>query len=705
LFAELRRRNVLRMAALYLVAAWLVMQVAGVLIDLGALPERIGPWILGLLAIGFPIALLFSWFFEITSGGLSLEKDIPEGQSITHTTGRRMDFVIIAILSAAVILFAWDKWWPDGPMKQSIAVLPFENLSGDPEQEYFSDGISEEILNLLAQFEPLKVIARTSSFSFKDKDVDIATVAERLNVSHVLEGSVRRSGDQLRITVQLIDAADSTHVWSQTYNRQLGDVFAIQGEIAAAIGGSLKLQLELVDGEPVLPNAIEATNIDAYDAYLKGRDLFRRRGVDNIEAAIGEFERALRLDANFAPAHAQLAIASTFLGLGSNPDEARLIASHLDRAEALAPGLAEVYVGRGILAEASGEFESAIENYRKALVKNPSYGDAINWLYIDLKFLGRYEEADAAIQASHAADPLDRVIRHNYAEWLFEKNRVDEAREVVDRMLAQDEPWGHWTHANLTIFYEGRLAEGLSSALQVPHHWWASRVLAWVGEYDEARRISPENSQWVDANLGDWDKAVRDVRDQLSKAPNDLGTLTFAGSVLVQAGNPEDGLPLLERALGMSPEGRPIATYPGLRATIWLAEARRHSGDESGAQIAAQIARHDIAAQRGSGRDYSELRLAEAMLAAFDNDTDRTFASLEKATELGLRDTSLGFSESSFVRFREEPRFVALIADIEKLVAAEREKILQLICFDNPAPDEWKPLPETCDGVVQESSL
>jgi TolB-like protein len=700
-FSELKRRNVLRMAVLYVVASWLVMQVAEVIIGLANLPEWLGPAILAVLAIGFPIALIFSWFYELTPEGLALDKDVETDESITRVSGRRVDFIIIAMLCSALLLFAYDKWWPDGPMEQSIAVLAFENRSGDPEQEYFSDGISEDILTLLARIEPLKVIARTSSFSFKGKDVDIATIAAQLKVRHVLEGSVRRAGDRLRVTAQLIDATDSTQVWSQTYDRDLGDIFAVQDEIAAAITDALEVQLALVDGAPMLPHVIKAANVEAYDAYLKGRALFRSRGADNIEAAVGEFERALRLDADFAPAHAQLAIASSFLGRNTDPEAAKLIASHLDRAAALAPDLADVYVGRGIVAEASGEFESAVDNYRKALARNPSYGDAMNWLYIDLKILGRYEEADAAIEASHAADPLDRVIRSNYAEWLFEKGRINEAREIVNQMLADDARWGHWTHANLAIFYEGKLAEGLSSALQVPHHWWASRILSWVGEYDEARRISPGDSQWVDADMGDWDSAVRDVQDQLRETPDDLNALTFAGSVLVQAGNLEDALPLLERALDMSPEGRPIATDLGLRATIWLAEARRHSGDESGAQIVTRIARHDVAAQRASGRDYTELWLVEAMLAAFDNDTDRVIASLRRAIKLGLREKNFKFSESSFVRFRDDPQFVALRGELESLIAKEREQVLQLICFSNPAPQEWQPLPETCEGVTR----
>jgi hypothetical protein len=195
LISELKRRNVFRMVVLYVATAWLVVQVAGELIDFGALPPATAPWILAALVIGFPIALLVSWFFEVTPEGVALEKDVPEGESITKATGRRMDFIVIAILAAGLMLFAYDKWAPEGPLERSIAVLAFDNLDGDPDKEYFSDGIAEEILNRLAQIRPLKVIARQSSFYFKGKDVDIATIAQRLAVGWVLAGSVRRHGE------------------------------------------------------------------------------------------------------------------------------------------------------------------------------------------------------------------------------------------------------------------------------------------------------------------------------------------------------------------------------------------------------------------------------------------------------------------------------------------------------------------------------
>jgi TolB-like protein/Tfp pilus assembly protein PilF len=691
------------MAALYIVAAWLIMQVAGVLIDLGNLPVWVGPIILPLLVIGFPIAIALSWFYEITPEGVSRERDVEPGATATHVAGRRLDFIVISLLCAAVILFAYDKWWIGPPPEKSIAVLPFTNLSGDPEQEYFSDGISEELLHLLAQIQDVRVPARTSSFYFKDRNEPVADIAAALNVAHVLEGSIRRSGDRIRITAQLIKADDGYHVWSQTYDREIGDIFAIQDEIAANISDSLKLHLGLAGDGTELPRVIRAANIQAYDAYLKGKQLFQQR---EVRSAIDEFERALRIDDDFAPAHAQLAVATAFLGLGGNlslDEIAETANPHLERAEALAPNLAEVHAGRALLADLEGDYEAEIEHLREALELNPSYGDAMNWLQIALVNLGRYEEHDAFMEQMLTADPLDYVVRFNYAEWLCEKGRIDEARVLADQVLAQDSRWGNWIHASILIFYEGQLAEGLSHALQMSHFWWASRVLAWVGEYDEARRIYPDGSHWVDAEEGDWDEAIRETKDQLKLTPDSIDALTIAGSVMVQAGRPQEALPLLERALDKAPEGRPMATDLGLRATIWLAEARRQTGDEDGAQAAARIARADLAALRASGRDNANLWLVEAMLAAFENDTERVIASLEKAMKLGLRDTNFHFSTSSFAHLRGEPRFVALLEELEGLIAAEHKDVLQLVCFNNPVPDEWQPLPETCEGVVERS--
>ena len=700
--SELKRRNVLRMAVLYVVAAWLIMQVAEVLIALATLPEWIGPMVLAVLAVGFPIAVILSWFYELTPEGIAVETG-ETAESIVWVSGRRTDFVIIAMLTAAVLMFAWDKWWKSPPPELSIAVLAFENMSADPEQEYFSDGISEEILNLLAKIPALDVRARSSSFSFKGKDIAIPAIAEQLHVAYVLEGSVRKAGDRLRITAQLIEARNDSHLWSEIYDRDADDVFAIQDEIAAAISESLRLHLASDAGDK--PRAIKSASIKAYDAYLKGRNLLRQRGADNMRAAIREFERALRLDDEFAPAHAQLAIAIIQRGRRgeiSLDEVLRTTVPRLERAQELEPDLAEMHVGWGELASLKGDRETAIEHYRNALAANPRYGDALNWLWIALDALGRYEEADALIEQARVVDPLDRVVLFNYAEWLCNLGRIDEARALADEVLLQDDRWGNWIHANISMFYEGKLADALPYALEMQHHMWASRILAWVGEYEEARRMDPDYSYWVDTDEGNWESAAQVWQEQLKITPDDTETLVLASKAMLNWGRPGEALPLLEQALAKAPDGRPIDFFLGHMATLELAELRRQSGDEDGAQSAAWTVRQDIAALRAAGRDYFDLAIAEAALAIFDNDIDRGIDSLGKAVERGLRDRNIHTLPTfAMDQLEGNPRFAALLEHLESLIAEEHKKVLQLICFDNPTPDDWRPLPETCEGVVQ----
>ena len=709
IFRELKRRNVLRMAVLYAVVAWLIMQVAEVIIGLANLPEWIGPIILALLAVGFPIALIVSWFYELTPEGISLEKDVAAAESITHVTGRRLDFLVISLLCAGLILFAYDKWWIGPPPEKSIAVLAFANMSGDPEQEYFSDGISEEILNLLAQIRPLKVIARTSSFLFKNKDVDIATMAAQLNVRHILEGSVRRSGNRVRITAQLIDAADSTHIWSQTYDRELDDVFAVQEEIAAAISDALKLQLELVAGEPVLPHAIRTASIDAYDAYLLGRELIRHRGENNVENAIRHLGRSLRLDENFAPAHAQLAVGTLLLadyGRVAPQEARRTVNRHLERAEKLEPDLAEIHGVRALLAGViDRDPEATIEHARKALASNPNYPDAMNWIYTSLDELGRYEEAEEALRQMLVIDPLSIVGRVNYAELLRWKGRIEEAHEIADELLAQKSLW--WAYRSHAVAYleEGKLAESLSWNLRAgPGRFDTMRIFNFVGEYDEARRVIENSSLWIDLVQGRYDEGIRVTQRDLQLNPDNQNDITWAAFFLYFAGRLDEALPLYERLLDRVPEGRPISGQWGLIETIRLALARRQAGDEEGAQAVAQLARQDHAARRAAGRNERLQDLAEAMIAAFEHDPDRVIAALKSSMRLGLRIPNI-FDEPIFEDLRDEPRFTALQREMDALLAEEHDKVLQLICFNNPVPDEWQPLPETCEGVVEQSSL
>ena len=709
LVSELRRRNVLRMVVLYVVAAWLIMQVAEVIIGLADLPNWIGLSILGLLAIGFPIALIFSWFYEITPEGISLEKDVARAESITYVTGRRLDFLVISMLCAAVILFAWHTWWPSVPTDKSIAVLAFENMSDDPGQEYFSDGISEDLLNLLAQIPELRVISRSSSFSFKDKDFAIPTIAAQLNVAHVLEGSVRKVGNRVRITAQLIEASSDSHLWSETYDRELDDIFAVQEEIAAAISDALKakLALDVVSGELVQLTAIKAASTAAYDAYLQGRELFRLRGR-NVKDAIRHFERSLRLDSNFAPAHAQLAIATTMLGIYgvSTLEEVKRIAiPHLDRAQQLEPDLAEAHAGRALLAGLAGDPESEIEHARKALASNPSNIDAMNWLHIALLALGHYEEAEATLKQMLVADPLSLIVRWNYAEWLALSGRVDEAHEMADRLLEQDLAFGYQVHAETSLIYEGKIAEGLSWGLKFGREAdrdsaYAMFAFARVGEFDEARRGVEGLIHWVDLFEGRTDEAIKALQTSLHLEPDNKQVIRDAAYFLYMAGRIDEALPLFERVLDSVPEGRPIASLRPRADTMRLALARRKAGDEEGAQAAAKIVRQDHAARQAAGRKNWLQDVAQAMIAAFDNNPEGVIAALKSAVQRGFVD-SLVLDDPIFEELQDDPRFIALQNESDTILAAEHDKVLQLICFNNPTPDYWQPLPETCEGLIE----
>ena len=726
IYAELKRRNVFRVAIAYLAAAWLLVEVTDTVFPYFNLGEAAVRILIILLAIGFPLFLVFSWVFEFTPEGVKLERDIRREESSTRKTGKRLDRAIIMLLILAVGYFALDKFVLE-PARvadlvqetakqarsdalvetygdQSIAVLPFVNLSAEPEQEYFSDGISEEILNLLAQIPELRVISRSSALSFKGRDVAIPEVAKQLNVAHVLEGSVRKAGERVRITAQLIEARSDTHLWSQTYDRTLDDIFAVQDEIAAAIGEALKVKLALVAGEAVQPTAIKAASSAAYDAYLQGRDLINQRGRENTAAAIPHLKRALRLDANFAPAHAQLAIAMV-LYAGYTPVERHTAIEHLDRAEALEPDLAETHAGRVLIALNDEDFESAVAHARKALALNPNYIDAMRWLGNALEKLGKDEEAEAMWEQVLVIDPLSVVGRMGHAARLAARGRVKEAHAIADQLLAENNLWaGYRLHVNTYLASEGKLMEALYWALQAPgHEYYVMNVFFLIGEYAEARRTIDAYSFLTDAHEGRWDEAIEAVLKNLELYPNDKTMIGDAADALYFAGRFGQALPIYESLLNMAPEGKPIPGWNPLGQTMALALARRKEGDEPGAQEAASIVRQRLVEHRAAGFKTWFLDLAEALLAAFEDDRDRAVKALKSAIQSGLR-THVLFSDPMFEDLRDDLLYVALRRELEQILATEREKILQLICFNNPAPDDWQPMPETCEGVEEKRS-
>jgi TolB-like protein len=310
LFVELKRRNVIRVAAAYLVASWLLIEATSVLIDIYEAPGWVPKLMVGLLALGFPITLFFSWAFEITPEGVKREAEVDRAGSISHETGRKLDLITIGMLVLVIALVGVERFVLAPPSTTqavattsgSIAVLPFVNMSGDAENEYFSDGISEEILNVLAGIPELQVAARTSSFQFKGQDQDIPLIAQQLGVATVLEGSVRKQGERVRITAQLIAADSGFHLWSETYDRDLTDIFAIQDEIAAAIARALEVHLDVQSA-----TGYGTEDLAAYDRYLRGMHLWRLRTEASLLEAIDSFQSAIDADPEFARAYVGMA--------------------------------------------------------------------------------------------------------------------------------------------------------------------------------------------------------------------------------------------------------------------------------------------------------------------------------------------------------------------------------------------------------------
>ncbi|NCF63175.1 MAG: adenylyl cyclase, partial [Gammaproteobacteria bacterium] len=424
---ELKRRNVFRVAAAYLVTAWVTLQLADIVLENIEAPAWILQVFMLALGLGFPLALIFAWAFEMTPEGLKKERDVDRSQSITHETGQKLNRTIIAVLALAVVLLLFDRFMP-GPepgdtaseqvavqaveeeKAKSIAVLPFVNMSSDSEQEYFSDGISEEILNSLARVKELKVAGRTSSFAFKGQNQDLRQIGETLGVEHILEGSVRKSGAKVRITAQLIQVEDGFHLWSDTYDRELTDVFAIQDEIATAILEQLKAHL--LDGEMLAVVETTRTDSEVYDLYLLARQRIYERKQLSIESAVDLLDRALVKDPGYAPAYAQRGIAALLLS-DRNYGEMSVAEAgiqgrlYLDKALQIDSELAEGWAGIGLYhSNNPGEHREGIEALEKALAINPNLIDAHNWLYVIVSETGDNERGLAIIEDMVERDPL-----------------------------------------------------------------------------------------------------------------------------------------------------------------------------------------------------------------------------------------------------------------------------------------------------------
>ncbi|GAA0853604.1 hypothetical protein [Aliiglaciecola litoralis] len=440
IFAELKRRNVFKVASVYLITAWLVLQIISVLVPYLKLPELFGSIVTVVLIIGFPFACIIAWAFELTPDGVKLSTEVEHHESITHETGSKINIALVVSLLLALAYISYDKlstYQLDESKALSIAVLPFADMSPDSSQEYFSDGIAEEILNSLARLKQLQVIARTSSFQFKDKQQDIRSIAETLGANYVLEGSVRKDNNQLRVTAQLIEAESGTHLWSQTYDRQLSDIFSLQDELTYAITQALKLNL--------LPEQVKVeqgmtANQQAYDLFLKGRDLGYQRNASALNQARDYLEQAIELDPDFALAKAQLYVVYNLAAEHGDMDyqhslsEAKELYLELLASEHEFPLKLTVFANYIMQTENKPQLVRKL--YQRSAKLAPSDPIIQNWRFLGMMQTDGIEAVIEGREAFFKVNPLDQINiinLHIYHYWLGNQTQyqfyVDKLRD------------------------------------------------------------------------------------------------------------------------------------------------------------------------------------------------------------------------------------------------------------------------------------
>jgi TolB-like protein len=545
-FDELKRRNVFRAGIAYAITAWLIAQIAGLAATSFFAPDWVMKMIITVLILGFPVAMVMAWAYEMTPEGL--RRDDGEASSAASTS--KLDRTIIIALVAALAYFAYDKFViaPDreaeiresvsqqvseetklpapadpADTNPSIAVLPFVNMSEDTGNEYFSEGLSEELLNLLVRIPELKVAARTSSFSYKGKDTKIAQIGEELKVAHVLEGSVRKSGNQLRITAQLIKADDGYHVWSQTYDRTLDDIFQIQDDIASSVVDALKVTLL-----GAVPEVAE-TDPEVYSLYLQGKFFMTPPASDeDLEKAVSIFKKALAIGPEYAPAwlglswayeyqrfaasnrtwEEQVALTKDAAAKGLALDENMALAwsttsfllkkydwdwdgaiAAADKALELEPNNFEVLLGTGSVATTLGQLDKAIELYERAVAVNPLALDGLLSLALRYRYRGRYEEALETYKQSLVLFPENIWAQRSTVAVYLHQRDPERALAEIDKLPDNVITSTLKAEILLTLGEEAESRALVSEFLSTPKQdspYPKALIYAWQGENDSA---------------------------------------------------------------------------------------------------------------------------------------------------------------------------------------------------------------------------
>ncbi len=540
-FEELKRRNVFRMTVLYLVAAWLLLQVTDVLSSLLTLPGWAGSFVVMLLLLGFPIMLMVSWVYEMTPEGLRRDKDIDHSESVSSETGRKINTLTVVLLVLAIAVVALDRLLPetvtvvDAPTPapanaavadltpdRSIAVLPFANRSSREEDRFFVDGIHDDILTQLANIGSLTVISRTSVEKFRNTTQSMKEIGDILGVKNILEGGVQRAGDRVRINMQLIDVITDESLWAATYDRELTttNIFGIQSEISTAIAEALKATLSVEEQDKL--NTVPTENLAALEAYFLGKQSMAKRTGASLAEAVDHFERAIELDPEFALAYVGQADSYSALEDNGNlsPQEVMALAGPLiDKALQLDDQLAEAYSALGQNLRKAGDRAGAEIAYQRAMELAPNYATAHHGYSMFLRSYGQYERGQEHIRRAVQLDPLSSVLQTNLGTVLVALGRPKEALSQFQKIIEMDAgyPPAYWSIGGIYWTEYGQLAEALTWFKQsFDRNPGNAKITAWIGllyldlgdEAEAERWISAAEERAPDDSFSSWAKEM-----------------------------------------------------------------------------------------------------------------------------------------------------------------------------------------------------
>jgi len=710
-FDELKRRNVFKVGIAYIVVAWLMLQVADIILNNIESPAWVFHTILLVLALGFPLICLFAWAFEMTPEGLKREYEVNRTESITHHTSRKLDFMIIGVLVIALGYFAYDKFVVSAAREatlveetkqviekpafevpelivepeKSIAVLPFVNMSSDPEQEYFADGISEELLNALAKVGDLKVAGRTSSFAFKGKNEDLQKIGEVLRVNHILEGSVRKFGNRVRITAQLIKVDDGFHMWSETYERELVDLFAIQDEISTAIFTQLKAQL-LSDQLPMV-----TTDVRTYDLYLLAKQRIAERSQASLEMALKLLTEAISIDPNYAPALAQLGVTTIFLseqnyGSMPNAETGEKAKQYIDKALQLAPQNAEVIAVRGLyIWQYELDHQGAISELKRALAINPNLDNANNWLAIELGTTGALHESLQLRENIFERDPLYAPNITNLQQDYMVMGQAEKALEMLEGLHAYLPDDENVLASTAQVYLmTGELAKSMEPFLRAharnpndssKRAWYTIFQLS-SQQYEIAAQIAPK--QIVPMALSRLGRSEEALIMGLEAISEGLSPNWYLQS-LVENGRFAQLVQELESIWqdldGFSSDWSGKSGY-GYDAMGFIAHAYRKVGDQEKYDDAMSRFRSSLDLQLKQGANNWVFTRSRAHYAALAGDYDAAISFLETSFDQGAYlDTSSDIAWPIFKPLNGDPRYEAAKAKMNARLTIELDKM------------------------------